>query len=71
MVSPAIFLASDESMKPDDFDIHRVNGIGSSTPPSTNYSYVVFCQSRCGNVKFHKWILEVVLIEFIKDIQFY
>ena len=69
MMSLAIFLVSDESMKPDDIDIHRVNGIGSSTSPSTNYSYIVFCQSRCGNLKFYKLILEVVLINFVKDIR--
>jgi hypothetical protein len=69
MAAPPIFLLADAKMNHHDCDVHMLEGLGCSTNPKENLSYVVYTKTRCANAAFYKWIIEDIIVQFVADIR--
>ena len=67
LASP-VYIAADKNMEPEDLDVHWMPNLGVSTDVNAG-AWMVFCRTRCANVKFYMWFNEVVLIPFIRDVR--
>ena len=65
--SNPVFLITDDKMSEIDFDVHQVNGLGTTTAVSSK-GYVGICKSRVGNDKFFTWFNRTVM-EFLDEIR--
>ena len=66
--SNPVFLIADDKMSEIDFDVHQINGLGTTTAVSSK-GYVCFCKSRAGNDKFFTWLNRTVVMEFLDEIK--
>ena len=66
--SDPVFLIADDKMSEINFDVHQVNGLGTTTAVSSK-GYVCFFKSRAGNDKFFTWFNRTVVMEFLDEIR--
>ena len=55
-------------MDKDEVDVHEVYGLGVGTD-ITAKGYVIFCKTRCCNIKLFKWFNTSVLIPYIFNVK--
>jgi transposase len=63
-----IFIIQDEDMGAEDMDVYEVPGLGVSTHVDTK-GYIVFMNSRAGNIKFFTWFMEEIVVGVVKHIK--
>lgn len=60
-----VLIFQDKGMAADEIDVVQTNLLGSSSDAGIK-GYIVFCKSRCCNVRFYEWYNNEILIPFIK-----
>ena len=60
-----VFVVANDNLKPLDFDVHEVLGLGIGTDFGSK-AFVVFCKTRCCNVPFYRWLNDEVIIPCIQ-----
>jgi hypothetical protein len=62
--SDPVYIASDDSMGVEDFDVHSVQGLSNSTDPRAK-GYLCFMNTRTPNAAFYEWYMRSVLVPFV------
>jgi hypothetical protein len=57
-----VYVVADDNMDAEAIDVHKVTGMGIGVDPAS-YGYIIFCKTRCCNVKFFEWLNGVYLFE--------
>ena len=63
--APPCFVIADASMGEDELITYRVPGLG-NTSDVTNYGYLCYTKTRCGNTRFYEWYARTIVIPFIE-----
>jgi hypothetical protein len=57
-----VYIIADDNMNKEEIDIHEVDGLGNNISPD-NKGYVIFCKTRCADLKFYEWFNATVLVQ--------
>ena len=63
-----IFIIADDTMVPGKFHPYRVKNLGVGTGPGCS-AWLVFCNTRCCNIAFFRWLFTVAIIEAIQCVR--